>query len=67
MWAVFYQPLPATPRLQGSLSLDRALAQIPRPDEPRTPMEAVTFSREHALSPEPAYLLAAQRFLDHAW
>jgi hypothetical protein len=44
-WAAFYQPLPATPRLQGSLSLDRAVAQLPRPDEPWTPMEAVSFSR----------------------
>lgn len=44
-WAAFYQPLPALPRLEGTLSLDRAVARIPHPDQPWTPMEAVTFSR----------------------
>ena len=44
-WAAFYQPLPSLPRLHGSSSLDRAIAQIPQPDQPWTPMEAVTFSR----------------------
>src|SRR5688500_762408 len=44
-WAAFYQALPVTPRLHGSLALDQAVARIPRPDQPWTPMEAITFSR----------------------
>jgi hypothetical protein len=44
-WAAFYQALPVTPRLRGSLTLDQAVAQIPRPDQPWTPMEAITFAR----------------------
>jgi hypothetical protein len=44
-WAAFYQALPAAPRLQGDLDLERSIARLPRPDSPWTPMEAVTFSR----------------------
>lgn len=48
-WAGTYKTLPGRPNLQGALSLDDALAGLPRPHEAWTPMEAGQFSRIHEL------------------
>lgn len=44
-WAATFTTLPGEPGLQGQLSLGEALARLPRPTTPWTPIEAGTFSR----------------------
>lgn len=44
-WAATFTALPGRPELGGSLGLDEAIAAVPRPDEPWTPIEAGTFAR----------------------
>jgi hypothetical protein len=44
-WAGTYRALPGDPELRGSLPLADALATLPRPTQPWTPVEAGMFSR----------------------
>jgi hypothetical protein len=44
-WAVWYTELPGRPVLGGELDVDQAIARLPRPAGPWTPLEAGTFSR----------------------
>jgi hypothetical protein len=44
-WAASFTPLPGRPGLHGRLALADALARLPRPDEPWSPIEAGTFAR----------------------
>jgi hypothetical protein len=45
LWAAVFTQLPGQPGLNGFLGLDRAIAGLPRPTDPWTPIEAGTFSR----------------------
>lgn len=53
-WAATFTELPGRPRLAGSLTLDEALARLPRPAEPWTPIEAGTFTRIGEVADFPA-------------
>ena len=44
-WAATYKSLPGRPELRGPRRLDEAIAGVPHPDEPWTPLEAGTFAR----------------------
>lgn len=44
-WAATFRRLPGKPDLRGPLDLDAAIAAVPRPREPWTPIEAGTFVR----------------------
>ena len=44
-WAASFTALPGRPGLHGPLALRDALAGLPRPDEPWSPIEAGTFAR----------------------
>jgi hypothetical protein len=44
-WAGSYKTLPGRPTLGGARSLDEAVARLPRPQDPWTPIEAGMFSR----------------------
>jgi hypothetical protein len=48
-WAGTYKALPGRPALEGPLSLEDALAALPRPMEQWNPMEAGMFTRLHEL------------------
>lgn len=52
-WAATFTALPGRPELRGSLQLDEAIAGVPRPDEPWTPIDAGTFARIGELSAFP--------------
>lgn len=60
-WAGSYRPLPGDPRPAGTLSVPSALAAVPRPVEPWSPMEAGTFARMDELEgfPQAVDALAA--------
>jgi hypothetical protein len=45
LWAAVYTLLPGHPELNGFLGIDGAIAGLPRPTDPWTPIEAGTFSR----------------------
>ena len=49
-WAGSYKALPGRPALAGTRSLDEAIAGLPRPHEPWTPVEAGQFLRLHELT-----------------
>lgn len=59
-WAAWFKPLPGRPTPRGDLGLDRAIARLPRPVEPWSPLEAGTFSRMAEL-PDYAEAVAALR------
>jgi hypothetical protein len=44
-WAGWFKALPGPPVLRGRLGLDQAIARLPRPAEPWSPLEAGTFTR----------------------
>jgi hypothetical protein len=53
-WAGWFTTLPGRPQLAGSLSLEDAIARLPRPREPWTPIEAGMFTRLGELGDFPA-------------
>lgn len=53
-WAGWFTRLPGRPRRRGALSLDQAIAGMPRPAEPWSPIEAGTFARMDELAGFPA-------------
>jgi questin oxidase-like protein len=53
-WAGSYKALPGRPSLAGGWSLDEAVARLPRPSAPWTPIEAGQFTRMHELPDFPA-------------
>jgi hypothetical protein len=55
-WAATYTEVPGRPRLRGTLSVDAAIAGLPRPDKPWSPIEAGTFARMGELRAFPAAL-----------
>lgn len=55
-WAATYTELPGRPRLTGTLTVDDAIASLPRPDQPWPPLEAGTFARIGELREFPAAL-----------
>lgn len=55
-WAATYTELPGRPSLGGTLTLDDAIAGLPRPDQPWSPFEAGTFARLGELRRFPAAL-----------
>lgn len=57
-WAATFKELPAPPPLDGSLALDAAIARLPQPDEPWSPIEAGMFLRLGELSTLPQALAA---------
>jgi hypothetical protein len=67
-WAATFTELPGEPRLAGTRTLDEALAALPRPAEPWTPIEAGTFARIGELDAFPAAVeaLAPPPSLDDA-
>jgi hypothetical protein len=55
-WAAMYTEVPGQPRLRGPLSIDAAIAGLPRPDQPWSPLEAGSFARMAELRDFPAAL-----------
>jgi hypothetical protein len=55
-WAATYTELPGRPNLGGTLTVDDAVAGLPRPDQPWSPFEAGTFARIGELRQFPAAL-----------
>jgi hypothetical protein len=60
MWAATFVRLPGRFRLEGDLSLEQALARLPRPASPWSPIEAGTFTRISELVEFPARVGALQ-------
>jgi Questin oxidase-like len=66
-WAATALTLPGAagadgaPELQGRLPVDAAIARLPRPDEPWSPIEAATFTRVGELADFPAAVTALAR------
>lgn len=53
-WAAWFHPLPGRPEPRGPLPLDQAIARLPRPADPWSPIEAGMFSRLDELAGFPA-------------
>jgi hypothetical protein len=64
-WAAWYRELPGgRPTLRGHLGLDGALAGLPRPAGPWTPLEAGTFARLHEVPDYPDAVAALEPPVD---
>ena len=48
-----YTSLPGRPLVRGPLTLDQAISELPRPQEPWLPIKAGTFTRIHELQEFP--------------
>jgi Questin oxidase-like len=53
-WAATYTVIPGESRVRGTLTVDDAIAGLPRPDQPWSPFEAGTFARIGELGDFPA-------------
>jgi hypothetical protein len=60
-WAAWFTELPGRPTLRGDLRLDEAIARLPRPAKPWSPLEAGTFTRLDELRDYPDAVTALAR------
>jgi hypothetical protein len=67
-WAAWFRILPGRPIVRGDLSLDTAIAGLPRPTQPWSPLDAGTFARIEDLPDYPHAVAALQPppDIDHA-